>query len=264
MKIAISGKGGVGKTTVAGMLARLFAAHGYDVIAIDADPDANLASALGIRDADKITPISEMRELIEERTGAKPGSFGGYFKMNPTVQDLPEKLSVRKDGIRLMVMGTVKRGGGGCVCPESVLLKALVTNLVVYRKELVLMDMEAGLEHLGRATTQAVDKLIVVVEPGRRSIDTATHIRELAAGIGLKKIAIVGNKVRGEKDIAYLKEQLAGFEILGFVPYDEAIVEADLANDAPFAKPEDFPAGLREVYDRLVGEAPAQGPASVS
>jgi CO dehydrogenase maturation factor len=257
MKLAISGKGGVGKTTVAGMLARLFAAKGYDVIAIDADPDANLASALGLGDPAGIVPISEMRDLIEERTGAKPGSFGGYFKMNPTVQDLPEKLSLKKDGIRLMVMGTVKRGGGGCVCPESVLLKALVTNLVLYRKEVVLMDMEAGLEHLGRATTAAVDKLIVVVEPGRRSIDTAAHIRELAAGIGLAKIGIVGNKVRGEKDVAYLKEHLADFELLGFVPYDDTIVEADLANAAPFARPEEFPAGLIQVFDRLTAGIPA-------
>ena len=257
MKIAVSGKGGVGKTTVAGMLARMFAAGGYQVIAIDADPDANLASALGFPDADKITPIAEMKSLIEERTGAKPGAFGGYFKMNPTVQDLPERLSVEKDGIKLMVMGTVKSGGSGCVCPESVLLKALVTNLVVYRKEVVIMDMEAGLEHLGRGTTRSVDKLIVVVEPGRRSVDTARHIRALAEGLGLSRIAVVGNKIRGERDVAYLRKHLEGFEILGFVPYDEAIVEADLENEPPYPDPERFPEGLQEIFRNLTRDEAA-------
>lgn len=252
MKIAVSGKGGVGKTTVAGLLARQFAEEKYRVIAIDADPDANLASALGFEDADKIVPIAQMRDLIEERTGAKPGAFGGYFKMNPRVEDLPEKLSVVHDGIRLMVMGTVKSGGSGCVCPESVLLKALVTNLVVYNKDVIVMDMEAGLEHLGRATTQAVDKLIVVVEPGRRSIDTARQIKQLASEIGVRSVAVVGNKIRSEKDIEYLKKNMADFELLGFLPYDETIVEADLDNAPPYTATTDFPDSIKQIYQSLI------------
>ena len=251
MKIAVSGKGGVGKTTVASMLARLFASDGYRVVAIDADPDANLAAALGFDDLEGITPISEMKALIEERTGAKPGTFGAYFKMNPRVDDLPEKLSREKDGIRLMVMGTVKQGGGGCVCPESVLLKALVTHLLLYKKDMVIMDMEAGLEHLGRATVKAVDKLIVVVEPGRRSIDTANHIRSLASEIGLTKIAMVGNKVRNPTDEEFLRKHLSEYEILGFVPYDDRIMEGDLNNEPPYAGIDEFPQGIRDAYAAL-------------
>jgi CO dehydrogenase maturation factor len=184
MKLAVSGKGGVGKTTFSALLARTLSDQGMKVLAIDADPDANLAAALGIADADKVTPIAEMKELIFERTGAQPGTIGGFFKLNPKVDDIPDTLSVRLDNIKLMRLGSVKKGGAGCLCPESTLLKALVTHVVLGRDEVVIMDMEAGIEHLGRATAQAVDKLIVVVEPGRRSIDTAEHIRRLAPKSG--------------------------------------------------------------------------------
>ena len=185
MKIAVSGKGGVGKTTFASLLIRAFNEQGKHVLAIDADPDANLAAALGIADADKITPISEMKELVAERTETQPGTIGGYFKLNPKVDDLPEALSARLENIKLMRLGGVKKGGAGCICPESTLLRALITHVVLARDEVVVMDMEAGIEHLGRATAQAVDKLIVVVEPGRRSIDTARNIQRLASEIHL-------------------------------------------------------------------------------
>ena len=170
MKLAVSGKGGVGKTTFSALLIRLLNAQGKHILAIDADPDANLASALGIPDADKITPIAEMKELIFERTEAKPGSMGGFFKLNPKVDDLPEALSAKLGNIKLMRLGGVQKGGSGCICPESTLLRALITHIVLARNEIVVMDMEAGIEHLGRGTAQAVDRLLVVVEPGRRSI----------------------------------------------------------------------------------------------
>ena len=234
MKLAVSGKGGVGKTTFASLLIRTLNAQGKRVLAIDADPDANLAAGLGITDADKIVPISEMEDLIFERTGAQPGSIGGYFKLNPKVDDLPDALSVAKDGIKLMRLGGVKKGGAGCICPESALLRALVMHIVLVRDELVVMDMEAGIEHLGRATAKAVDKLIVVVEPGRRSIDTAEHIRKLAGEIGLKHIAVVGNKIRNANDKQFLETHLQDFEFLGFLPYDEALIEADLKGCSPF------------------------------
>jgi CO dehydrogenase maturation factor len=234
MKLAVSGKGGVGKTTFASLLIRTLNAQGKRILAIDADPDANLAAGLGIADADQIVPISEMEDLIFERTGAKPGSIGGYFKLNPKVDDLPDALSVAKDGIKLMRLGGVKKGGAGCICPESALLRALVMHIVLARDELVVMDMEAGIEHLGRATAKAVDKLIVVVEPGRRSIDTADHIRKLAGEIGLKQIAVVGNKIRNATDEQFLKTHLHDFEFLGFLPYDEALIEADLKGCSPF------------------------------
>jgi CO dehydrogenase maturation factor len=234
MKIAVSGKGGVGKTTFAALLIRSLNAQGKHVLAIDADPDANLAAAVGIRDAHRITPISEMKDLVHERTESQPGAMGGYFKLNPKVDDLPDNLSARLENIKLMRLGGVKKGGGGCICPESTLLRALITHVVLARDEVVVMDMEAGIEHLGRATAQSVDKLIVVVEPGRRSIDTAVNIRRLASEIRLTNLALVGNKVRGEQDKAFLRENLSGFEILGFLPYDEALIEADLNGRSPF------------------------------
>jgi CO dehydrogenase maturation factor len=211
MKIAVSGKGGVGKTTFSSLLIRSFNEQGKHVLAIDADPDANLAAALGIEGADKIVPISEMKDLVHERTESQPGSIGGYFKLNPKVDDLPEALSARLENIKLMRLGGVKKGGAGCICPESTLLRALITHVVLARDEVVIMDMEAGIEHLGRATAQAVDKLIVVVEPGRRSIDTARNIQRLASEINLSSIALVGNKVRGETDRAFLQKALVRF-----------------------------------------------------
>jgi len=234
MKIAVSGKGGVGKTTFSALLIRTLNEQGKHVLAIDADPDANLAAALGIPDADRIVPIAEMKELIFERTEAKPGSMGGFFKLNPKVDDLPEALSAKLDNIKLMRLGGVQKGGSGCICPESTLLRALITHIVLARDEVVVMDMEAGIEHLGRATASAVDRLIVVVEPGRRSMDTAGHIRKLASEIGLKNIVLVGNKIRSSKDETFLKENLKDFEFLGFIPYDEALIEADLDGVSPF------------------------------
>ncbi|ADK85406.1 Cobyrinic acid ac-diamide synthase [Desulfarculus baarsii DSM 2075] len=238
MKLAVSGKGGVGKTTFSAMLARAFAEKGLEVLAVDADPDANLGQALGFPDYQTITPVSEMKELIDERTESKNNNFGTYFKLNPNVSDLPEKLSVAHDGVRLMVMGTVKKGGGGCICPASTMLKVLMTHMVLTSQQVLILDMEAGLEHLGRGTSRGVDFLIVVVEPGRRSVDTAHTIKKLAADLGVQKILIVGNKIRGPQDEQYLRDALAGFEFLGFISHDQAIIEADMANKCPalFAK----------------------------
>jgi CO dehydrogenase maturation factor len=241
MKIAVSGKGGVGKTTFASFLIRALANQGIKVLAIDADPDANLAQALGVTDLSGIVPISQMKALIEERTEAKVGSMGSFFKINPKVDDLPESLSVKVDGIKLMVLGGVKKGGGGCICPESTLLKNIVRHIVLARNEAVILDMEAGLEHLGRGTAMAVDRLVVVVEPGRRSIETAQQIRTLAEDIGLKKLSLVGNKIRSEKDREFLLSHMPGFDFLGFIPFESSIIEADLEGRPPF---ETTPQGL--------------------
>ena len=251
MKIAVSGKGGVGKTTFSSLLARNLDEIGRRVLAIDADPDANFAAALGIPHADRITPIAEMKELIFERTEAQPGTIGGFFKLNPKVDDLPDALSARLGNIKLMRLGGVKKGGSGCICPESTLLRALVTHIVLLRDEVVVMDMEAGIEHLGRATASAVDRLIVVVEPGRRSIDTAGHIRQLAAEIGLDSIAVVGNKIRGEKDEAFLRQHLSDFDFLGFLPYDDALIEADLNGISPFEAESPTKRIVREMVAKL-------------
>ncbi len=251
MKIAISGKGGVGKTLLASLLSRIFTEAGYSVLAIDADPDSNLAATLGFPHADDITPISEMSALIEERTGAKPGKAGSFFKLNPKVDDLPEKYSLKYNGIRLMVMGRIKQGGTGCYCPENALLQALITHLLLGRDEVVILDMEAGVEHLGRATAKAVDKLIVVVEPGRRSIETAQRIDKLAKEIGLPNIAIVANKVRSQADREFLTSNLPGFEFLGFIPYDQAIVDADLTNRSVLDSSERVTIEVKGIYQAL-------------
>ena len=248
MKIAISGKGGVGKTTFASFLVKALADQGKSVLAIDADPDANLAQALGVKESEGITPIAKMKELIEERTEAKVGSMGSFFKLNPKVDDLPEKLSVKVDGIRVMVLGGVKKGGAGCICPESTLLKSLVRHLVLARDEVVILDMEAGLEHLGRGTAMAVDRLVVVVEPGRRSIETAFQIRKLAEDIGVKKLSLVGNKIRSEKDREFLVANMPGFDFMGFLPFGSGIIEADLDGVPPFERDKE---GLRIVQEMI-------------
>ncbi len=251
MKIAISGKGGVGKTLLASLLAHTFAASGYSVLAIDADPDANLAATLGFTHPESIIPISEMKELIAERTETQPGRSGAYFKLNPKVDDLPEKYWQKLDGIRLMVMGRIKKGGTGCYCPENTLLKALMSHLLLARNEVIVMDMEAGIEHLGRATAGAVDKLIVVVEPGRRSLETARSINELARDIGLKNIGVVGNKIRTQSDRDFLTASLPDLTFLGFMPYDQAIVDADLANQPMVNASAAVMDEVRKIYQRL-------------
>ncbi len=253
MKIAVSGKGGVGKTTLSAVLARIFAAEGKKVLAIDADPDANLAAALGFERPRDIVPISEMKELIAERTGTEPGKYGSIFKMNPKVDDLPDTIAKEVGGLKFMTLGGVKKGGGGCVCPESVLLKNLVMHLVLARDEVVVMDMEAGLEHLGRGTSSAVDKLLIVVEPGRRSLDTAAHVRRLASDLRLANLGVVGNKVRHEKDMDFIRQGLPDFEILGYIPYSDEIVEADLAGKSVYDTSPAAVKAVREIYNKLVG-----------
>jgi CO dehydrogenase maturation factor len=251
MKIAISGKGGVGKTLLAAFLSQTFAKSGYSVIAIDADPDANLAATLGFHNPEEITPISELSDLIEERVGVRPGQSGAFFKLNPKVDDLPEKYSVKLDGIRIMAMGRIKRGGTGCYCPEGALLQALLSHLLVQRNEVVILDMEAGIEHLSRGTTKAVDKLIIVVEPGRRSLETAQTINKLAHDLGLHNIALVGNKIRSESDMEFITSSLPGLEILGFIPYDPAITEAELADRSIFSASPHTAEAVRNIYDKL-------------
>lgn len=236
LKLAITGKGGVGKTTLCSLLARLYAAEGNTVLAIDANPDANLGTALGIpvEELSRITPIAQMKELVQERTGGKPGTIGGFFKLNPRVDDIPERFSIAKDGVRLLVMGTVKKGGSGCMCPESALLRSLVNHLLLRRSEVVILDMDAGVEHLGRGTAESVDAFISVVEPGRRSLDTAQAIKRLAQDIGIKKCYVVGNKVTSDADRQFIIENLPDFELLGFISYNPRIAEADRKGMSPF------------------------------
>ncbi|RNC29606.1 MAG: Light-independent protochlorophyllide reductase iron-sulfur ATP-binding protein [Candidatus Dichloromethanomonas elyunquensis] len=238
MKIAITGKGGVGKTTFAAIISRLYAAEGYRVLAVDADPDANLALALGFPEEviSKIVPIAEMKELIAERTNTPSDSFSKMFKLNPKVDDIPEKYCVRYNDVNLLTMGTVESGGSGCVCPEHVILKRLTSHLVLQNKDVVVMDMEAGIEHLGRGTAQGVNAFIVVVEPGARSLQTYHKIKQLAADIGVSKTYVVSNKIRNQADKDYILKNINEENaFLGFVSYSENVVNSDRAEHSPYS-----------------------------
>lgn len=237
MKIAVTGKGGVGKTTLAAVLCRAYASEGKRVIAVDADPDANLAAALGVsrEETAKIRPIAEITELIEERTGARPGASGGIFKLNPRVDDIPEDFGHRFDNIILLITGKSKEAASGCYCPENVFLRRLLKHLVVERDEVVIVDMEAGIEHLTRGTAEAVDAFIVVVEPGQRSIQTANTVKEMAKGLGVKRVFVVANKIRGEEDLDFIKKHLGEMDLIGRIGFSHDIMESDIAGISPFA-----------------------------
>ena len=217
MKIAVTGKGGVGKTTVAAFLARAWRELGYRVIAVDADPDANLAGTLGYRGAD-ITPLVGLKALLD-RVGGGDG-FGGFLKMNPKVDDIPAQFSVAVDGISVLVMGTIDRGRRGCACPEHVLLREVLRHLMLCAGEHVVVDMEAGIEHLGRGTAEAVDDMLVVVEPGWASLQTATRVAKLAGDLGITRVLAVGNKIRSGEDAAFVREGLGDIPLVATLPYD--------------------------------------------
>jgi CO dehydrogenase maturation factor len=236
MKVAISGKGGVGKTTLAGVMARILAEEGRKVLAIDADPDSNLASAIGLPEEElaKLSPIASMTSMIEERTGSKKGSFGAMFKLNPKVDDLPEEVGVTYQGVRLLLLGCIPQGGGGCFCPENVLLKNLVRYLLVEQEEALIIDMEAGLEHLGRGSTGYVDALIIVVEPGQRAINTARQVRKLGEDLRIKRIMVVGNKITSEEDRQIIEQELSDFPVLGHMSFNPMILQADREGRSPY------------------------------
>jgi CO dehydrogenase maturation factor len=230
VKIAVSGKGGVGKTTLTSLLSYSFASMGRKVIAVDADPDANLGLSLGLTLAEtrEITPLSEMKDLIAERTGATSGSIGAVFKMNPKVDDLPDKYSrAITDNIKLFVLGGLKIGGAGCFCSENILLKTMLKHLLVNREEVVLVDMEAGIEHLSRGTTASMDALIIVVNPGKKSIQTGMTVERLAREINIKNIFVVANRVRSEEETEIIRQELNGLRLIGSIPFDEDIIEQD-------------------------------------
>ena len=253
MKIAISGKGGVGKTTLSACLAKHYSGQGLKVIAVDADPDANLAAGLGLdyKKALEIKPLTEMRELVEKRTGAKKGTYGGFFKLNPKVDDIPQKFGRDIDGIRLLVAGTIKAGGSGCYCPENVLLKRLFRHLVVDRDEVIILDMEAGIEHLGRGTCESMDILLVVIEPGLRSIQTANSVRKMSRDLGIEKIYLVLNKIHSEEELGLLREKLKDFDILGYLPYSEKVRNSDLENVSPCNSDGAFRRSLEQIAKKI-------------
>ena len=249
MKLAITGKGGVGKTTLAALLAQVYADRGRNVLAVDADPSPCLAGALGFPQElrARLSPISEMDELIFERTGARPGTVGGFFTINPRVDDIPERFSVINRNVRLLEMGSVDTGGSGCICPESAMLKTLFTHLLFRKDDVLILDMYAGVEHLGRATVDFVDAMLVVVEPTRRSLGTAAQIKKLANDIGLERLWLVGNKVRSSEETGFLNTETPGLPVLGVLPADLTVQEADRLGIAVY----DYVPALRKAAEQI-------------
>ncbi len=227
-RVAIGGKGGVGKTTVCGVLAQLLAKSGLDVLAIDADPDTNLAAALGATAVQVPESIINMKKLISERTGTDKNATGAYFRMNPEVGDIPEKYWVEINGLKLFVLGGITRAGAGCACAEGSFLRALLTHTMLNRKEAIIVDLEAGVECMGRSSIEGINALIVVVEPGSRSIETALNISQMAKSLNIKQVSAIINKVTDDSQIEQIRSQLGAIPVLTAIKYTPEIQRADM------------------------------------
>jgi len=234
MKLAFTGKGGVGKTTTVVLTAELLRRGKKPVFIVDADPDMNVGTLLGFSGDLPIRPISEMKELIHERTGVKENEPAPFFKMNPRVDDIPEKYSLDVNGIKLLIMGTIQKGGGGCACPENAFLKSLLSYLMIARDEWVLLDMEAGIEHLGRGTAIGVDRMVVVVEPNKTSLETAIRIKKLSRDLGVKNLVAMGNKITSDDEKEYIIQNLKDIEVTGYIKYSEEIKNLSLGKIKPW------------------------------
>ncbi len=252
LKIAIGGKGGVGKTTVCAIWAQLFAESGFDVLVIDADPNTTLASAFGLAPGQSPEPLTRMKQLIAERTGTGKDAVGTYFKLNPKVSDLPEKYSLNINGLKLLVLGAITQGGAGCACPEGAFLKSLLTHTILQRQELVLVDLAAGVEFLGRASVQGIDAFISVVEPGGRSIETANNINKMAKDLGIGCIGTIANKITEPAQAELIKSQLQDTTLLGTLGYSRSLQEADLKRAAVFGADDEVTEKLKQAKDKLV------------
>ncbi len=263
MKVAISGKGGVGKTTVTAVWGRLLAAEGRDVFLVDADPDANLGGALGLAAGDLPAPLVGLKDLVKDRTGSDPDQVGQYFRLNPHVADLPDAYAVRVQGMRLLVLGGLRGGGKGCACPQGAFLKAMLRHLLLERQEVLLLDMGAGLESLGRASVLGTDALVAVVEPGQRSLETAAALERMGREIGLRRFAAVLNKVTDPGQVERVRAGLpAGMDLVGSVPYSPALVRADLEGRTVLGADAAVEAALAQALERL--EALLAGPAGAT
>ena len=252
MKIAVTGKGGVGKTTIAATLARLYAEEGHPVLAADVDPDANLGLALGFPEEilDSIVPITKMRKLIEERTEASADNR--FYKINPRVSDIPDKYSKEYNGVKLLTLGTVETAGSGCVCPEHVMLKRIINHLMLHSGDVVILDMEAGLEHLGRGTTESMDEFIVVIEPGARSVQTYKNVKRLAKDLGITQVKVVANKVRNEEDEEFIRNKIPAEDLLGMIHYNVEVMDADRQGKSPYDFSETVTSEIRKIKEKTI------------
>jgi CO dehydrogenase maturation factor len=251
IKIAVGGKGGVGKTTVCAVLAQLFAEDGFDVLAIDADPDANLASALGVASDQSPEPLINMKDLIAERTGTEKNALGMYFKLNPNVGDLPEKYWHKSNGLKLLVLGAITQAGSGCACPEGAFLKALLRDTILQRQEMVLVDLAAGVEFMGRASVQGIDALVLVVEPGGRSIETANNMAKMGKELGIECVTAIANKITETSQIETITSQLQDVELLGNLQYSRSLQQADLGRSPVFEADTEITKELKQLVSKV-------------
>ena len=251
-KIAIGGKGGVGKTTVCAIWAQLFAESGFDVLAIDADPNTTLASAFGIASEQSPEPLIKMKQLIAERTGTGKEAVGAYFRLNPKVSDLPEKYWLDANGLKLLVLGAITQAGAGCACPEGAFLKALLRHTILQRQELVLVDLAAGVEFMGRASVQGIDAFVAVVEPGGRSIETANNIAKMAKELGIGCVGTIANKITEPAQVNVIKSQLKDITLLGSLQYSRFLQEADLTRAPVFGADTEITEHLKQAKNNLV------------
>jgi CO dehydrogenase maturation factor len=256
VKIAVGGKGGVGKTTISAVLARLFAQDGFEVLAVDADPNTSLCGAFGVSPADSPQPLIEMKQLIAERTGTDKDAVGAYFRLNPKVHDLPEKFSIEvagdgQKGVKVLVLGAIKHGGAGCACPEGAFLKAMLTHTILQRRELVLVDLAAGPEFLGRASIQGIDALIIVVEPGSRSLETAVNIARMGRELGVKNVVGIANKITDASQIEAIKSRLPDLNILTNIDYSAEIQKTDLGGGNIFTADSEVVKKISQAKDAL-------------
>lgn len=257
MKIAVAGKGGVGKTLIAGTIARLFARDGFKVLAIDNDSAMNLSYTLGIDNElkSKIIPISEMKKLIEERTFVE-GAGPGVYNINPQVSDIPDRYKVAgPDGLQLLVLGSIEEPATGCLCPENALIRALLYNLFVKRDEIVVVDFEAGLEHLGRGTAKGIDVMLVITEPSQKSFDLCSKIIELSKKLGIINIYLIANKVFDDSQLDIINQRVKDWEVPIYhsIPFDHGVGKADLNGISPidFNSESKAVVSIRKLYYKL-------------
>ncbi|MCK8827366.1 AAA family ATPase [Natroniella acetigena] len=222
MKIAISGKGGVGKTTITATLSKMFSQNDYHIFAVDADPDANLATTLGIpeEEVEKLKPLAELEEVIEE----KNAGGGAFISLTPDVDDILDDYAYNLNNIKFLRMGEIKQGGAGCYCKENSFLRSIVESLLTNKEEVVILDMGAGIEHLSRGTAQAVDLLIIVIEGSQVSIETAQTVKKMAVELGIPAVKIIANKVFGQEAEELIRDNFSAEELLGFIPFSQDVV----------------------------------------
>jgi len=250
LKIAVSGKGGVGKTSVSAALTRLFARNGYKVIAVDADPDASLGISLGISDEElaKIVPLSEMEDVIKK----KSAGGGAYYALNPQVDDVLEEYSFNLGNIKFLRMGAIKPGGSACYCKENTFLYAVIDALILDQDDVVILDMGAGIEHLTRGTSKGMDLMIIVTEPSKTSVQTAGVVKKLSQDLGIESIKFIANKVRSPKEAEFIKQQFAADELLGVIEFDNEFLDAALGEAGQDIITSTFETNVEKIYSSIV------------